>query len=81
MSTMRKDGIRKKCKGLYNPLHFSLYTLQFMELSEPEFEDGLELVASGQFDAAVVVAHDLAGQGQADAGAFRLGGPFPSWLR
>ena len=51
---------------------FTLYS--FPSLAEPEFKDGLLGVAPYQLDAAVVVAHDLAGDGQADARAFLLGG-------
>ena len=43
-------------------------------LPKSQFKDGLGGVAAQELNAAVVVAHDLAGQGEAYSGALFLGG-------
>ena len=43
-------------------------------LSKNHLEHGLIHIALHQIDGAVVLAHDLAGGGEPDAGAFLLGG-------
>ena len=50
----------KKCKGLYNSLHFG-FTVIMERLSEPEFEHRLLGIAPKELYGAVVVPHDLAG--------------------
>ena len=51
---------------------FTLYRFLLRRLPEPEFKNGLLGIAAQQFNGAVMVPHNLAGDGQTNAGAFLL---------
>lgn len=54
--------------------YFSIDETLLLCLPEPEFKDGLIYIAAQQTDGSVVVPHNLAGNAEANAGAFILGG-------
>ena len=61
---MRK---RKKCKALHYTLHFLYTNCRIKRLPENKLEHGFGDIALHKVYAAVVLAHDLAGKGEADA--------------